>query len=63
MTLVKKGCRRIVVDGVAFRWSVRHRPTYCQANGWSPLTFVVEQARAGARCWWSRCLPPIPAAG
>lgn len=44
MTLARKGCRRIVVNGVVFRWSVRRRPTYCQANGWSPLTFVVEQA-------------------
>ncbi|GIJ79073.1 hypothetical protein SAMN05443287_101528 [Micromonospora phaseoli] len=44
MTLTIKGSRHITVDGVAFRWSVRRRPTYCQANGWSPLTFVVEQA-------------------
>lgn len=44
MTLASKGSRRIVVDGVSFRWSVRRRPTYCQANGWSPLTFVVERA-------------------
>jgi transposase len=43
MTLAAKGSRRITVDGVAFRWSIRRRPTYCQANGWSPLTFVVEQ--------------------
>ncbi|WP_234361375.1 hypothetical protein [Plantactinospora sp. BB1] len=32
------------MDGVTYRWSVRRRPTYCQANGWSPLTFVVEHA-------------------
>jgi hypothetical protein len=44
MTLAIKGSRRIIVDGVTFRWSVRRRPTYCQANGWSLLTFVVEQA-------------------
>lgn len=43
MTLANKGSRRITVDGVVFRWSVRRRPTCCQANGWSPLTFVVEQ--------------------
>ncbi|MEU4220947.1 hypothetical protein [Actinoplanes sp. NPDC026623] len=42
MTLTSKGSRRIVVDGLAFRWLVRRRPTYCQALGWSPLTFVVE---------------------
>ncbi|WP_199562471.1 hypothetical protein [Micromonospora deserti] len=44
MTLASKGSRRIVVDGVAFRWTVRRRPTYSQANGWSPLTFVAELA-------------------
>ena len=42
MTLASKGSRRIVVDGLEFRWLVRRRPTYCQALGWSPLTFVSE---------------------
>lgn len=46
MTLASKGARRIVVDGVAFRWVIRHKPTYSQANGWSWLTVVVEQAGA-----------------
>ncbi|MEV0192195.1 hypothetical protein AB0I39_27105 [Kitasatospora purpeofusca] len=44
MALVKKGSRRIVVDGVTYRWRVRHKPTYCQGNGWTPLTFAVEDA-------------------
>jgi len=44
MTLASKGSRRIAVDGVSFRWSVRRRPTYCQGNGWSPLAFVAERA-------------------
>lgn len=44
MALVKKGSRRIVVDGVTYRWRIRHKPTYCQANGWNPLTFSVEDA-------------------
>jgi hypothetical protein len=42
VTLASKGSRRIVVDGLAFRWLVRRRPTYCQALGWAPLTFVAE---------------------
>ncbi len=42
MTLARKGSRRIVVDGVEYRWKVRGRPTYCQGLGWSPLTFVAE---------------------
>lgn len=44
VALVKKGSRRIVVDGVTYRWRIRHKPTYCQANGWNPLTFTVEDA-------------------
>jgi len=39
-----RGARRILVDGVPFRWAVRRRPTYHQGNGWAPLTFVVEAA-------------------
>jgi hypothetical protein len=46
VALVKKGSRRIVVDGVTYRWRVRHKPTYCQSNGWGPLTFAVEDATA-----------------
>lgn len=44
MALVKKGSRRIVVDGVTYRWRVRHKPTYSQGNGWTPLTVAVEDA-------------------
>jgi hypothetical protein len=46
VTLASRWARRIVVDGDAFRWVVRHKPTYSQANGWSSLTVVVEQAGA-----------------
>jgi hypothetical protein len=49
MTLAAKGSRRIIVDGTPYRWKVRGRPTYSQANGWTPLSFVVEYAeRQGA---------------
>lgn len=44
MALVKKGSRRIVVDGVTYRWRIRHKPTYSQGNVWTPLTFAVEDA-------------------
>jgi hypothetical protein len=50
MTLARKGTRSISVDGVAFRWKVRGKPTYAQGLGWSPLCFVAELAEgAGAR--------------
>ncbi|MFE4576490.1 hypothetical protein [Streptomyces chartreusis] len=42
MALVRKGARRIVVDGTAYRWRVRGRPTYAQGVAWSPYTFAVE---------------------
>ncbi|MEU0832517.1 hypothetical protein [Streptomyces sp. NPDC005969] len=44
MALVRKGSRRIVVDGTAYRWRLRGRPTYFQGMAWSPCTFAVEHA-------------------
>ncbi|MFJ6393627.1 hypothetical protein ACIQJT_39300 [Streptomyces sp. NPDC091972] len=44
MALVRKGSRRIVVDGTAYRWRLRGRPTYFQGMTWSPCTFAVEHA-------------------
>ena len=46
MALVRKGSRRIVVDGTAYRWRLRGRPTYFQGLAWSPCTFAVEHADA-----------------
>jgi hypothetical protein len=49
MTLARKGSRTIVVDGITYRWKVRHRPTYPQGLGWTPLSYVAEQSgRSGA---------------
>ncbi|MFJ8110058.1 hypothetical protein [Streptomyces sp. NPDC096132] len=44
MALGRKGARRIVVDGTAYRWRLRRRPTYFQGLAWSPCTFAVEHA-------------------
>lgn len=44
MALVRKGSRRIVVDGTTYRWRLRGRPTYFQGLGWLPCTFAVEHA-------------------
>ena len=50
MTLAAKGSRRIVVDGVAYRWRLRHKPTYAQGLCESPCIYAVELAeRPGAR--------------
>ena len=47
MALTRKGSRSLTVDGIAYRWSVRRKPTYCQEMGWSNLSFAVEAAIAG----------------
>ncbi|MEV7288248.1 hypothetical protein AB0O01_27405 [Streptomyces sp. NPDC093252] len=44
MALVRRGSRRIVVDGTAYRWRLRSRPTYLQGLVWSPCMFAVEHA-------------------
>lgn len=46
MTLVRKGTRRITVDGTAYRWRTRKRPTRAQCGqpDGGPMTFVVEGA-------------------
>jgi hypothetical protein len=44
MAPVRKGSRRFVVDGTAYRWRLRGRPTYFQDLAWSPCTFAVEHA-------------------
>ncbi|MFE0146234.1 hypothetical protein ACFWY5_03785 [Nonomuraea sp. NPDC059007] len=49
MAIPKKGSRLITVDGVVYRWRIRHKPTYDQGNGWSPMTFAVQLADAPAQ--------------
>jgi hypothetical protein len=49
MAIPKKGSRLITVDGVTYRWRIRRKPTYCQGNGWGPLTFAVESAEKPGR--------------
>ncbi|MFI5875864.1 hypothetical protein ACIBAH_26095 [Streptomyces sp. NPDC051445] len=44
MALARKGSRRIVVDGTAYRWRLRGRPTYSQGLAWTPCTYAVEHA-------------------
>ena len=44
MALLKRGSRRIVVDGTAYRWRLRGRPTYDQGLCASPCTYAVERA-------------------
>ncbi|WP_030983968.1 hypothetical protein [Streptomyces sp. NRRL S-1813] len=41
MAIPKKGARPITVDGVAYRWSVRRKPTYSQGVCHAPLSVAV----------------------
>lgn len=42
MAIPRKGSRPITVDGVAYRWMVRHKPSYSQGIIESSLTVAVE---------------------
>lgn len=47
MAIPVKGSRRIVIDAIAYRWSVRKRNTYSQALEQGALTFAVEREDSG----------------
>ena len=42
VTLTHKRSRRIVVDGRAYRWQLRSRPTYARGLCWTPCAYAVE---------------------
>ncbi len=44
VALNTKGSRPLVVDGVAYRWNVRRKPSYGQLLGESNLVFAVERS-------------------
>jgi hypothetical protein len=44
MAVRKTGSRRIVVDGVTFRWGFPHRPTQDQKDGWPGVRLTVQPA-------------------
>jgi hypothetical protein len=44
VALNTKGSRPLVVDGVAYRWNVRRKPSYGQLLGESNLVFAVQRS-------------------
>lgn len=62
MALVGKGSRAITVDGRAYRWRVRHRPTYDQDCLGGRLSFAVESAEARGSVLVVRTPHPHPGA-
>lgn len=43
MALPRKGSRKIVIEGIAYGWYIRSKPTYCQSMGWTDLTVAVQE--------------------
>lgn len=44
MAITKKGSRKIFVDSIAYRWTIRGKPTYCQGAFGNNMTAAVELA-------------------
>ena len=44
MAIAKTGSRVVAVNQQRFRWYIRRKPTYAQANAWTPLSVAVELA-------------------
>ena len=44
MALPRKGSRTVVIDGVNYRWRVRHRPSFTQGIAENNLLLAVETA-------------------
>ena len=44
MAISRKGSRKIEVAGQRFKWRIPHKGSYCQNNGWSPMTIAVGSA-------------------
>jgi hypothetical protein len=44
MAIPKKGSRRINVDAIEYRWTIRSKPTYCQGAFGNDMTAAVELA-------------------
>jgi hypothetical protein len=49
MTIPRTGSRQLAVDGIAFRWRVRSRPTYGQALAESGLTVAIQVSDGSGR--------------
>lgn len=60
MAIAKKGSRKIVVNSVEYRWSIRSKPTYSQGAFGNDMTAAVELAESPGQVLsitfpWVRC--------
>lgn len=60
MSLPKTGSRRIVVDGVAYRWRIRPRPSTSQGDFGADLTLAAEREDSGGAILVVRVNAPRP---
>lgn len=49
MTAPRRGQRPLVVDGVAYEWRIRKRPTYTQAVHSTPMVIAIQARAEGPR--------------
>ncbi|KZN45845.1 hypothetical protein N474_25340 [Pseudoalteromonas luteoviolacea CPMOR-2] len=59
MAIPKKGSRKIVVDSVEYRWTIRSKPTYSQGAFGNNMTAAELAEKSGAvlsiAFLWGRC--------
>ncbi|KZN48145.1 hypothetical protein [Pseudoalteromonas luteoviolacea] len=60
MAIPKKGSRKIVVDSVEYRWTIRNKPTYSQGAFGNNMTAAAELAEQSGAVLsitfpWVRC--------
>ncbi|MGF1866588.1 hypothetical protein L4D15_15195 [Enterovibrio norvegicus] len=60
MTIPKKGSRKIVVESIEYRWTIRSKPTYNQSAFGNDMTATVELAESPMSVLsisfpWMRC--------
>jgi len=47
MAVPKRGSRRIIINGITYRWYIRSKPSYGQGSAWSNLTAGVSLESGG----------------
>ncbi|GAA2334332.1 hypothetical protein OG879_11555 [Streptomyces caniferus] len=61
MAIPKKDSRPLTVDGVAYRWSIRRKPTYAQGTCRGTLSIAAQLAHAPGSVAVLRTPHPHPA--
>ena len=60
MAIPKKGARKVVIDSIVYRWTIRSKPTYSQGALESEMTAAAELAGSSGSVLlitfpWVRC--------